>query len=104
VLGGLITANTFGLIGQRPWLGRDFQAADERPDADPVILSYALWQTQYGGDPDIVGRTITLSRRPFSWRQAGTRTFAAGPQLRKSPVTLPSLAEFGVISAVRSIC
>lgn len=67
VLGGLVTANTFRLIGQRPWLGRDFQTGDERPDADPVvILSYALWQTQYGGDTDIVGRTITFSRRPFT--------------------------------------
>ena len=60
--GCVITPNTFSLIGQRPLLGRDFRADDALPEADKVvILSYGLWQSRYGGDPSILGTTLTLS-------------------------------------------
>src|SRR6187397_1751411 len=37
------------------------------PDADKVaILSYGLWQSQYGGDPSILGRAVTLSAEPYT--------------------------------------
>ena len=56
------TANMFALIGERPLLGRDFQPADDQPDAEPVaILSYGVWTTRYGGDPSTIGRTIRVN-------------------------------------------
>jgi len=62
---GSVTANTFALIGQQPMIGRDFRAEDERPDADPVaIISYSLWQTRYGADHSILGKTVRLNGRP----------------------------------------
>jgi putative ABC transport system permease protein len=65
--GCLVTPNTFSLIGQKPLLGRDFRADDAMPEAGKVvILSYGLWQTQYGGDPSILGTAVTLSAESYT--------------------------------------
>jgi putative ABC transport system permease protein len=62
---GLVTANTFDVLGATPLLGRVIAAAEDRPNAPPVaVLGYALWQTRYGGDPAIVGRRILLNEVP----------------------------------------
>jgi hypothetical protein len=67
VEGCLVTPNTFSLIGQRPLLGRDFRADDAMPEANKVvILSYGLWQTQYGGDPSVLGTAVTLSAESYT--------------------------------------
>ena len=63
--GPYISANAFHLIGQRPLLGRDFTADDDRPGAEPVvILGNGVWKTRYGSDPSIVGRTIKVNEVP----------------------------------------
>jgi len=60
--GPFTTANLFKVIGQRPFLGRDFSPEDDRPGAAPVvILGYGLWQARYGGDHAILGRTIRVN-------------------------------------------
>jgi putative ABC transport system permease protein len=60
--GPFTLANLFTVIGQRPLLGRDFTADDDRPGAPPVvILGYGVWQTRYGGDPGIIGRAIRVN-------------------------------------------
>jgi putative ABC transport system permease protein len=60
-----ITANTFGVLGVQPALGRDFVVADEAPGAPRVaILSNRFWQTRFGGAADIVGRTIAIDGEP----------------------------------------
>ena len=59
--GPYTSVNLFSLIGQRPVLGRDFTAEDDRPGAPAVVLlGYGLWQARYGGDPAVIGRTITV--------------------------------------------
>ena len=63
--GPYISANAFHLIGQRPLLGRDFTAEDDRPGAAAVvILGNGVWKTRYGSDPSIVGRTIRVDEVP----------------------------------------
>ena len=60
--GPFTTVNLFRVIGQRPFLGRDFIAEDDRPGAAPVvILGYGIWQSRYGGDHAILGRTIRVN-------------------------------------------
>jgi putative ABC transport system permease protein len=60
--GPFTTANLFTVIGQRPFVGRDFTAEDDRPGAAPVvILGYGMWQARYGGDPGVIGRTIRVN-------------------------------------------
>ena len=45
--------------------GREFTAADARPGATPtVIISHRLWESRYGGAPDVIGRTMTINGRP----------------------------------------
>ena len=62
-----VTAGFFDLLGVRPLLGREFGREDEAPNnSSVVILSHALWQRRFNGDPGIVGRTVTLSGRPFT--------------------------------------
>ena len=62
------TPNYFTLLGVRTAFGRVFQDAEDHVgSADPVVvLSYAFWQRQFSGAPDIVGRTIHLNERPFT--------------------------------------
>jgi len=56
-----VTANAFTVIGQRPFIGRDFTSFDATPGAAPVaILSYGLWERRYGKDPAIIGQTINM--------------------------------------------
>jgi putative ABC transport system permease protein len=61
------TPNYFTLLGIPTRLGRVFQEGEDRVgSADAVVvLSYAFWQRQFAGAPDIIGRTIHLNERPF---------------------------------------
>jgi putative ABC transport system permease protein len=59
VLGGQVSAALMPLLGVQPVLGRNFTTEDERQET--VILGYGLWQSRFGGDPSVIGRTIDLS-------------------------------------------
>lgn len=59
--GTSVSANFFSLLGVRAELGRIFADGEDQPGKDNlVILSHALWQTKFGGDPNIIGRSVTL--------------------------------------------
>src|SRR3954471_15158080 len=60
--GHRVSASLFPLLGVEPHIGRVFTAAEDQPGAQRVaLLSYALWQRQFGADPNIVGRPLTLN-------------------------------------------
>ncbi len=60
-----VSANTFGLLGVAPMLGRDFAPADEGLGAAPVaILNYRFWESRFGKRADIVGSTIHINKAP----------------------------------------
>ncbi|MGH9374515.1 MAG: ABC transporter permease [Vicinamibacterales bacterium] len=60
--GTYVSANTFGLLRSRPVAGRDFLPADGQPGAPPVaIIGHGVWLERYGGDPSVVGRTVTIN-------------------------------------------
>jgi len=57
----LITANFLDTLGVKPIMGRNFTADENQPGKDAVtILTHDLWQRRFGGDPNILGKTITL--------------------------------------------
>jgi len=61
---GQTTASFFTTLQAQPLYGRTFLPEEDRPGADKVaILSYALWQRRFGGDPAIVGQRIRLDRQ-----------------------------------------
>jgi predicted permease len=60
-----VTRDFFTVLDARPFLGRVFDGADYQPGAPPtLVLTYASWQTRFGGDPAIVGRRLTIEHRP----------------------------------------
>jgi putative ABC transport system permease protein len=61
-----VTADLLPLLGVPPVLGRMFDSAGGgEPDARSVVLSHGLWQSQFGGDPDVLGRTVNLDGAPY---------------------------------------
>jgi len=59
-----VSPGYFEMLGAEPVRGRLFIADDDRPGiTPPVVISHDLWQNRFGGDPDIVGRTLTLDGR-----------------------------------------
>jgi putative ABC transport system permease protein len=55
------SANFFDVFGMRPAVGRLFRAADGQKGASLVmVLSYAAWRRQFGGDPAAIGRTLIV--------------------------------------------
>jgi predicted permease len=56
----------FRVLGLRPLLGRTFVAEEEGPAARrALVLSHALWMSQFGGDRGVVGRTLDLAEGPY---------------------------------------
>jgi len=51
----------FAVIGTRAHLGRALQRADEETSARVAVMTYGLWQRRFGGDPAVVGGTVTLN-------------------------------------------
>ena len=63
--GTFVSANAFALVGTRPMLGRDFTSSDDAPGAAAVIvLGTALWESRYGRDPGVLGRSIVANGAP----------------------------------------
>lgn len=57
----------FPMLGVEPVVGRLFEPGDERSGAEKVVLlGHSAWQTYFGGDPRIVGRSIVLDGEPYS--------------------------------------
>src|SRR5262249_45298454 len=59
-----VSPNFFSVLGVAPMLGRGFSKEDDEPGKSNVaVLSYGLWESQFGGDPNAVGKTIQLDGR-----------------------------------------
>ena len=64
-LGGYVTTNGFEFNGVPPLLGRYFAPGDGKPGAPFVfMMNYKLWQTEFNGDPSILGKTLFLNGKP----------------------------------------
>jgi predicted permease len=67
VAGAYISWPVFSLLRERPIVGRDFRAEDDRAGAERVaILGASVWRQRYGADSDIVGRTIIVNGTPVT--------------------------------------
>jgi len=68
LFGGVVSANTFSLLGVSPLLGRNFLPDEDQPLSTglPVILSDHLWRDRFASDPGILGQTLTISSQVFT--------------------------------------
>src|SRR6201993_2264583 len=65
VFGGRVTPNYFDVLGLRPILGRNFRVEEEE-SADVAVITKTFWQKRLGGDPNVIGRSITLDGTPHT--------------------------------------
>ncbi len=66
VLGLVATYEIADVLGIRPAIGRMFTAEEDRPGGpNVVVLGHGLWREQFGGSPDVLGRTLRLSGRAY---------------------------------------
>ena len=67
IMGQAVSQDFLGLLGVRPFLGRDFERSEDKPGAAPVaMLSYPLWQRRFGGDASAIGRTVDLDGHGYT--------------------------------------
>jgi putative ABC transport system permease protein len=70
VEGLLASARFFDVLGVPATLGRTFRESDDRrgggPDGPVAVISYGFWQRRLGGTPDVIGRSLTIERVPFT--------------------------------------
>ena len=65
VAGAIVTFDYFNVLGREPLHGRTFTAQEDTPGNNHVVLlSYGLWQRRFGGNPNIVGQTISVDNEP----------------------------------------
>jgi predicted permease len=65
VTGVEVAENLFPLLGVKPLLGRNFTPEEcRRGGRAAALLSHSFWQRQFGGDPGVVGRTMTIDASP----------------------------------------
>jgi putative ABC transport system permease protein len=62
----VVSPDLFAVLGVKPQLGRWFVPEEEKPGNRVAIINHGLWQRQFGGDPNIVGRALTLNGKSFN--------------------------------------
>ncbi len=74
------SANFFDVLGVQPMLGRVFAAnADQAGGERTVLLTYAGWRTRFGGDPNVLGKSVTLNDDPRTIIGVLPANFQFGP-------------------------
>jgi putative ABC transport system permease protein len=90
-----VSGDFFNVLGVQPHLGRLLASSDDRPGcaAPAAVLAYAFWQRQYGGDPSVIGRTVTLDGHPFEIVGVTPRRFVGLEVGRTFDLATPICAE-----------
>ena len=62
-----VSANFFSVLGVEPLLGRTFREGEDKPGAERVtVLTYGMWRRVFGGDPGVLGQTLTVSNNQYT--------------------------------------
>ena len=91
IMTAYVSGNFFGMLGVKPAAGRFFLPTEgEVLGHDPVVvLDYDYWRTQFGGDPGVVGRPVTVDGHPFSIAGVAPKGFHGTQTLITPAVYLP---------------
>ena len=97
-----VTPNFFATLGVKPLLGRTFLDGEDAGDGPHVtMLTYAAWRGDFGGDPKVIGRTITLDNKPATIVGVLPRDFQFAPSLA-FPLWVPMHATGDLVT--RRVC
>ena len=66
VFGQLVNGNFFDVLGVQPFLGRSFTAEEDASARPVAVLSFALWNTKFGADRNILGHSIQVNQQDFT--------------------------------------
>ncbi len=67
IQGRMISASFFSVLGVQPVIGRSILPEEDRPGgALSVVVSYALWQRRFGGDPNLTGKPIIINGKDYT--------------------------------------
>jgi putative ABC transport system permease protein len=93
--GLFVSGEYFGLLGVQPLLGRTFTADDDRRGCGGpgAVVSYAFWQREFAGDPQVLERTVSLDGRPFPVIGVTNRNFFGVEVGHQFDVALPLCAD-----------
>jgi putative ABC transport system permease protein len=85
-----VTPSFFSTLGVKPALGRDFLENEMQVEDDPrvTILTDAFWRTEFGADPNIIGRVIHLNGKPVTIVGVLPRDFEFAPA-NSAPLWVP---------------
>src|SRR5580704_7724336 len=63
-----VSGNYFDALGVQPYLGRFIHASEEhgKNSVNEIVLSYAIWNSYFNGDPSVVGHTVQLNKHPYT--------------------------------------
>ncbi|MGA8074425.1 MAG: ABC transporter permease [Candidatus Acidiferrales bacterium] len=95
IYGALTSANYFDLLGVPLILGRGFLPAEERRGfgAPVAVIGYALWQTHFGQDPLVIGKTIQINQHPYTIIGVTTREFHGCKTGLRTDVWIPLMMD-----------
>jgi predicted permease len=95
VWGMVASANYFDLLGVRPILGRGFlPEEDTKPGGAPVaVISYRLWQTHFGANPEVVGQTLEINQHPYTIVGVAPAVFQGSQTGLRSEIWIPVMME-----------
>src|SRR5580693_7762466 len=95
VQGLWVSGEFFQTLGLEPALGRFLNSADDTPGCSTggAVISYSFWQHEFGGDRSVIGRALTLSRRPFEIIGVTAADFYGVEVGRNFDVAVPLCAE-----------
>ena len=89
-LGQVVTSNHFTLLGVQPFLGRLLVPADDDPSAARVVvISHRMWQREFGADPAIAGKSLTLRGQPYTIAGVAPAAFTGAVPLLTPELWLP---------------
>jgi len=90
VQGEMVSGDFFETLGVGPSLGRTLNPSDDTPGAPPVaVLSYGFWQSSFGADPAVVGRTVWLNNVPVTIAGVAAKEFPGLDPGRARAIWLP---------------
>ncbi|HEX9885181.1 MAG TPA: ABC transporter permease [Longimicrobiales bacterium] len=95
LMGLMVSANFFQTYGTTPALGRAFMPEEDTgPGSHPVaILGHGFWQSRFGGDPGVVGRTVTLNGHTFEIVGVAAADFKGPVNFASIPLYAPLMMQ-----------